>query len=50
VQLPLGVLEDLGLLLEQQDDGAAHGADVDRLIRRVQDEHPANLTPAPPVL
>jgi len=40
VQLPHASLEQLGLLLEQQHDGAAHRAHVDRLIRGVQNEHP----------
>ena len=50
VQLPFRALDHLRLLLEQEHDGPAHRADVDRLIRRVQYEHPANLTPAPLVL
>ena len=45
-----GVLDDLRLLLEQQHGGAPHRADVDRLVRGVQDEHTATLTSAPPVL
>ena len=35
---------------EQQDDRSSDRADVDRLIRRVQHEHPANLTSASLVL
>jgi hypothetical protein len=46
----LAVLEHLRLLLQQEHDGAANGADVDRFERRVQDEHPASSTFAPPVL
>ena len=49
-QEPVGVLDHLGLLLEQEDDRAADGADVDRLIRGVQNEHPATAKPAPLVL
>ena len=49
-QLPRRVLEHLGLGLEQQHRGAAHGADVDRLEGRVEDEHPASSTSARPVL
>ena len=37
----LAVLEHLGALLEYQDGGAAHGADVDRLERGVQDKYSA---------
>src|SRR4051794_26039519 len=50
MQLAVGALDDLRLGLEQQDDGAANGADVDRFVRRVQDEHTATLRSAPPVL
>src|SRR5450432_4269157 len=50
VKLPFAPLDHLRLVLEQEDHRAPDRADVDRLIRRVQDEHPANLTPAPLVL
>jgi hypothetical protein len=49
-QLPRGVLEHLGLVLEQEDRRPPHRADVDRLEGRIEDEHPASITPAPPVL
>lgn len=39
VHLRAGVLEDLRLLLEQQHRGTTHRADVDRLVRRVEDQH-----------
>src|SRR4029079_5022130 len=32
-------LDDFGLVLEQQDGGAPHGAHVDGLVRRIEDEH-----------
>jgi hypothetical protein len=53
VERPVAPLEDLGAVLEDQDGGAADRADVDRLVRRVQHEHPANrrgalLRPAGP--
>src|SRR5581483_662724 len=50
VQLPFGVLDHLGLLLEEQHDGAPNGAYVDRFVRCVQYEHPPNSPPAPLVL
>ena len=34
-------LEHLGLLLEQEDQGAPHGADVEGLVARVEDQHPS---------
>src|SRR5215213_3530712 len=50
MQHELAVLEHLGLLLQEQHDRPSDGADVDRLERRVQYEHPARLAPAPLVL
>src|SRR4029077_19377018 len=50
VQLPAPSLQQLGLVLQQQHHRPTHRADVDRLISRVQDEHPATVRPAPPVL
>ena len=50
VQLPVGLLDDVGLVLQQEDDGAPNRAHVDRLIRRVEDEHTATLRSAPLVL
>ena len=47
---PLGVLDDLCLVLEQQDHGAPDRADVDRFVGRVEHKHPSNLRPAPLVL
>ena len=49
-QLEARALDELGLLLEQQHGGAANRADVDRLVGRVEDEHPPRLTSARPVL
>src|SRR4051812_46170338 len=39
VQVPRADLDDLGLVLEQEDRRAPDGADVDGLVRRVEDEH-----------
>ena len=39
VQVGRADLDDLGLLLQQQHRRAAHRADVDRLVRRVEDQH-----------
>ena len=41
VQVVLADLHHLGLGLQEQHRGAAHRADVDRLVRRVEDEHAA---------
>ena len=40
----------LRLLLQQQHGRAPNRADVDRLVRRVEDEHPSSSTFTPPVL
>ena len=36
----VAALEHLGLLLQDQHQGAADGADVERLVARVEDQHP----------
>ena len=41
VERPLAALEDLGALLEHENRGAPNVADVDRLVARVEDQHPA---------
>ena len=41
MERPVALLEDLGAVLQDQDRGAPHGADVDRLIGRVEDQYPA---------
>src|ERR1700733_12530610 len=50
VEFPLGPLDHLGLVLEEQNHCASDGADVDRLVCGVQHEHPANLMSASLVL
>ena len=49
-QLPFGVLDQLRLLLQEQHRCAPYRGDVDRLVRRVEDEHPATDPPTPLVL
>ena len=45
-QDPVAALEHLGLLLQDQDQGAADGADVERLVGGVEDEDAAAREPA----
>ena len=41
----VAVLEHLGLLLEQEHQGPPHGADVERLVARVEDQDPPARQP-----
>ena len=42
----VAMLENLGLLLQDQDQGASHRADVERLVARVEDQHSPARQPA----
>src|SRR5436305_3485729 len=45
VERPLGVLDDLGALLQYEHGGPANRAHVDRLVRGVEHQHPAQCSP-----